>query len=288
MGVRSTAALFGAVAAAGMLAACASTPEGPVAPEVRRAEVVKVEITEQTFTDFTGVIHVKVDPGSDAGMVLDAADWSVSLKGEQLADGQLALGRPLSAGEVIEIPFRSAYAPNDEALGALLEKPSSLPGFYQGVVKASVGPRKIEFAYSHSAFVRSPRVPRLKMFHVEAAKFHEQKEIALVFFVDVENPNPFEIKFQGIDYDLVVDGKSIVQKGLAGVNAKVPPGSAARIEIPVSLVQDNFKDIEKLIKQPTTVPYKIDGDARLGLGHIPFELEGPIDLGAGTVKHAAD
>jgi LEA14-like dessication related protein len=289
MGVRSTAAFLGVVAVAGLFAACASTPEGPVAPEVRRAEVLKVEITEQTFTEFTGVIHVQVDPGSDAGLVADAADWNVSLKGEPIAKGRAELGQPIPAGgTVLQIPFRSAYAANDEALGALLEKPTSLPGFYQGAVLASVGPKKIEFAWSHSAFVRSPRVPRLKMFHVEAAKFHEQKEIALVFFVDVENPNPFEIKFQGIDYDLVVDGKPIVQKGLAGVNAKVPPGSAARIEIPVSLVQDNFKDIDRLIKQPTSVPYKIDGDARLGLGHIPFELEGPIDLGAGTVKHAAD
>ena len=288
MGVR-TAGWLSALTAAGMLAACASTPEGPVAPEARRAEVLKVEITEQTFTDFSGVIHVQVDPGADLALVADAATFAVALKGERVAEGRIELGRPIpGGGEVLKIPFQSRYASSDEALGALLEKPTSLPGFYQGVIEASVGPRKIEYAFSHTAFVRSPRVPRLKMFHVEAAKFHEQKEINLVFFVDVENPNPFEIRFQGIDYDLTVEGLPIVEKGLAGVNAKVPPGSAARIEIPVTLNAENFKDVARLIKQPTSAAYRIDGDARLGLGHIPFELEGPIDLGAGTMKHAAD
>lgn len=289
MGVRSTAGCLSVAAAAGLFAACAATPEGPVAPEARRAEVIKVEITEQSFTDFDGLIHVRVDPGADAGLVADAALWSLSLHGERMAEGRVELGRALPAGgEVMKLPFHSTYAANDEALGALLEKPTSLPGFFQGTIQASVGPRKIEYAFSHTAFVRSPRVPRLKMFHVEAAKFHEQKEIALVFFVDVENPNPFEIRFQGIDYDLLVDGRPIVQKGLAGVNAKVPPGSAARIEIPVTLDVENFKDVARLIKAPTSAVYRIDGDARLGLGHIPFELEGPIDLGAGTVRHAAD
>lgn len=288
MGIR-TAELFSALTATGLVAACATTPVGPVAPEARRAEVLKVEITEQTFTDFSGTIQVRLDPGDDMNLVADAARWSLAIKGELLAEGRAELGRPIpGGGEVVTIPFRSPYASNDEALGALLEKPSSLAGLFQGAIEATVGKRKLEYAFSHTAYVRSPRVPRLKMFHVEAAKFHDQKEINLVFFVDLENPNPFEIRFQGIDYDLHVEGTPIIQKGLAGVNAKVPPGSAARIELPVTLDQDNFKDVARLIKVPSTASYRIEGDARLGLGHIPFELEGPIDLGAGTTRHAED
>ena len=287
--VRSTAGWLSALTAVGMLAACATTPEGPAAPEARRAEVIKVEVTGQSFTDFHGVVHVRVDPGADFGMVADAVRWDLSIRGENLGDGRVELGRAIpGGGETIQIPFQSAYAKSDEKLGEILAKPTSLPAFFQGTVEASIGPRKLEYAFSHTAFVRSPRVPKLKMFHVEAAKFHELKEINLVFFVDVENPNPFEIRFQGIDYDLLVDELPIVQKGLAGVNAKVPPGSAARIEIPVTLTEENFKNVTRLIKTPTSVPYRLDGDARLGLGHIPFELQGPIDLGAGTIKHAQD
>ena len=288
MGVRSTAGVVSALTAAGMLAAWASTPEGPVAPVVRRAEVVKVEITEQSFTDFQGVVHLKVVAGQDQGLVLDAARWTLAIYGAQLADGRVELGRALPAsGDVIQIPFVAPYAADDVGLAKILEKPAALPGFFQGAVEASVGPRKVEYEFSHTAFVRSPRVPKLQMFHVEAAKFRDLKQINLVFFIDVQNPNPFEIRFQGIDFDLFVEEQPIVQKGLAGVNARVPAGTAARVEIPVTLDEANFRDVMRLIKQNTTAPYRIDGDARLGLGHIPFELEGPIDLGAGPVKHAA-
>lgn len=284
-----TAGWISALTATGLIVACVSTPDGPVAPEVRRAEVIKVEITEQTFTDFAGAIHVKVDAGADPNVVADAARWSLAVKGENLTEGRLDLSQRIpGGGTVLTIPFRAPYAPTDEALGALLETPSSLPGFFQGVIEASMGGTKLEYAFSHTAFVRSPRVPRLKMFHVEAAKFQEQKEINLVFLVDIENPNPFEVRFEGIDYDILVDDQTIVQKGVAGVKTRVPPGSAARIEIPLTLDQENFKDVARLVKVPTTASYRIEGDARLGLGHIPFELEGPIDLGAGTVRHAAD
>jgi LEA14-like dessication related protein len=289
MGVRSTAGVLTALTAAGVLAACASTPEGPVAPEVRRAEVVKVEITEQSFTDFQGLIHVKLEAGQDQGLVLDAARWTLSIYGKQLADGRVELGQALPAsGDVVKIPFLAPYAADDAGLAKVLEKPAALPGFFQGAIEASVGPRKFEYEYSHTAFVRSPRVPKLQMYHVEAAKFRDLKEINLVFFIDIQNPNPFDIRFEGIDYDLLVEEQAIVQKGLAGVNARVPAGTAARVEIPVTLSEENFQDVMRLIKQNTTAPYRITGDARLGLGHIPFELEGPIDLGAGTVKHAAD
>lgn len=258
-----------------LVAACAGAPvaKGPV---VSKADVPKIEATDQSFTSFTAVAHVQV-PGT--GTVAHATEAHYELlvvmgnERRTMAKGTMPLSAEVPAGGgLVQVAVPAPYA-SDEELGDVLEHEAPLEFILRGSV-ATDDARVLEF--SRAGMVRTPRVPLAKVWHVEASA--QDKEISLVFFVRVENQNPFELDLEGLTFDLSVDGKELVKQGKAGRKQRIPPSSTAQLEIPYVLGEKNFPAVAQVIRSKRRLEYMIDGVIRLGIGHIPIELTGPIDL----------
>lgn len=275
--LRSRLPLALATALAG--AACSSAQTVPDRPPVTRAEVDKLEVKDQNFTEFTAVAHVHIVPSAGQAVRAERATWELRLDGDERGSGTLPLDVEIPpGGAVIEVPVRTTYA-EGEKLSSILEREEALPLLFRGSVVTSDGH---VYEFSQAGRVRSPRIPEVKVWHVEAGAFPREQEIGLVFFVRLENRNPFEIQLEQLTYDLTVNGKKLIEDGTAGRAEKIPPASMADLEIPVTVGRADLPDIARYIKTGTGLTYDIDGTVRLGVGRIPFELNGPIELGKGA------
>lgn len=267
-----------AALASTLLGACAGGPPAPTAPVASRAEVNKLEIKDQSFTEFTAVAFVSV-PAGEQPIQAGKATFELLVNGEPRGSGTVPLNVQVPAGGgVVEVPARATYAEGDK-LSEVMQREEPLPILLRGSVETSDGH---VYEFSRSGRVRTPRVPDVKVWHVEAGAYPSEEKIGLVFFVQLENRNPFELQLEQMDYDLVINGKKMVAEGKAGRKERVPAASTAQLEIPLQLNKKNFPDVAKHIKSGSGLQYQIDGTIRLAVGQIPVELTGPIELGRGS------
>jgi LEA14-like dessication related protein len=263
--------------AALLAAACSSTPDTPERPAVQKAEVHHIEVKDQTFTEFTAVAHVEILPPQPVKAT--AAVWELQIDGEPTGSGTVQLGQEIGAqGGVVQVPATAAYG-KGEKLAQVLATQAPLSIVMRGHVDTSDGTR---WEFSKAGRVRAPRVPEVKVWHVEAGAFPQENQVGLRFFVRVENQNPFDIQLEQMTYDLSINGRKVIQQGTAGRKEKVPAASMAQLEIPLTLSERNFPEVKNAIRGSSQLDYAIDGVVRLGVGRIPVELTGPIELGRGS------
>lgn len=269
---------FGSLVAAALIAAgCSSTPDMPDRPPVQKAEVHRIEVKDQDFTQFTAVSHVEIMPQQTVRAT--GATWELLINGEPAGSGTVPLDKEIDAGGgVVEIPATAPYA-KGEKLAEVLASETPLSIIMRGHVDTSDGTR---WEYTKAGRVRAPRVPEVKVWHVEAGAFPQDNQVGLRFFVHVENRNPFDIQLEQMTYDLSINGKKVINQGTAGRKEKVPAASRAQLEIPLTLSERNFPEVKNAIRGSAGLDYAIDGVVRLGIGRIPVELTGPIELGRGA------
>ncbi len=245
-----------------------------IEPVVSRAEVVKIEAKDQSFTGFTSVAHVQIGASAKARKVREATyELLIGEARQPLASWQLQLDVDVPAeGGAIPLEVVSPYAGEGE-LQAILEREAPIPYIFRGTVKTDDGNA---WEFSRASMVRAPRVPVAKVWHVEASA--QGGEISLVFFLRLENQNPFDLQFEGLTFDLAVNGLSLAKEGKAGRKQSIPPSSTAQLEIPFLLSEANFPGVDQIIRSKRRMEYLIDGVIQLGIGHMPIELTGPIDL----------
>ncbi|WP_373048893.1 LEA type 2 family protein [Vulgatibacter sp.] len=265
------------LAAALLVTACSSAPEVPDRPPVQQAEVSRVEIRDQSFTGFTAVSHVQID--TQQAVQATQARYELVVDGEPAGSGTLPLSQAIPAGGgMVEVPVTASYG-KGEKLAQVLESQQPLAIVMKGAVETSDG---TWWEFQRAARVRAPRVPEVKVWHVEAGAFPDENRVGLVFFVRVENRNPFDIQIEQMTYDLSINGKRMIEEGTAGRKEKVPAASVAQLEIPLDLSEQNFPDVKNAIRRGGGLDYTLDGIVRLAIGRIPVELSGPIELGKGA------
>jgi LEA14-like dessication related protein len=260
-------------AAALTLAACSGAR--PVPTKSAKAEVERLEIRDQTFTEFTAAAHVRLPAGAKPVR----ASWQL-MGGDQPT--QLAASTQDLAGAspkdgILVVAGTAPYAEAD-SLAELLERTTPLPVLMRGTIETSDG---TTWDFSRAAMVRTPRTPEVSVWHVEAGSIPSEKRIGLVFFVRVENRNPFDIQLEHLVYDLSVNEVKLVEQGAAGNKKRVPPASTAEFEIPMTLDTENFPQVGDYLKPGRTLEYELDGELRLSIGHVPVQLSGPVKIGSG-------
>lgn len=256
---------------------CSSAPSVPDRPSSRQAEVSRIDVRDQSFTRFTAVAMVQID--SSQPVRAEEATWELVVNGEPGGSGTVPLGVDLpQGGGVVEVPATAAYG-EGEKLSEVLESQTPVAIVMRGTVRTSDGG---EWTFQRAGRVRAPRVPDVKVWHVEAGAFPRENRVGLVFFVEVENRNPFEIQLEQMTYDLSINGMKMIDQGTVGRMERVPPGSVAQLEIPLDLDEQNYPDVKNAIRRGGGLDYSIEGLVRLGVGRIPVELEGPIELGGGA------
>lgn len=99
----------------------------------------------------------------------------------------------------------------------------------------------------------------------------------LVFGIKVDNPNPFAIRVDALDYNLEIGGKPF-SKGLIDKPSEVGANASSVISIPVAVkYSDIFSSVVDLINKGSR-PYRIHGEAKLSFFSIPFNHTGELKL----------
>jgi len=268
------ATLLAVAALAAATFACSGTGEVPDRPAVREAHVERLLVRDQDFVRFTAVAPVHL-PAQQATRARHAK-WEVLVEGEvvEKGEGPLSVDVPTGGG-VVEVAVQTRYGTGDK-LAAILEMEKPLSLIMRGSVHTEDG---TEWTFQRAGQLRGPRVPVVQVWHVEAGAFPDDNEISLVFHVQVENRNPFEIQLEQLLYDLSINGQRLIEQGIAGRKARVPPASVAQLEIPLTLSASNFPQVRDALRKRVALEYTLDGIVRLGVGRIPVALEGPIALG---------
>jgi LEA14-like dessication related protein len=99
----------------------------------------------------------------------------------------------------------------------------------------------------------------------------------IVFGVEVDNPNPFAVRVDDLNYAVEVGGKPI-GKGQIESSAQVGGRSKAVIDLPVPVkFSDVFSSLLDFVTTGTSA-YHIKGEARFGLIKVPFDKTGELKL----------
>ncbi|MGV8059820.1 MAG: LEA type 2 family protein [Smithellaceae bacterium] len=105
-------------------------------------------------------------------------------------------------------------------------------------------------------------------------------EVNLLFDLEVQNPNNFNLTFKSFEYTIYLKNEEI-GNGRLEKELLVPSSSTTRIQVPVVARFKNLSGSLKAVLTEGELPYKIEGKAEVGtvLGSrkFPFSNEGRIN-----------
>lgn len=100
----------------------------------------------------------------------------------------------------------------------------------------------------------------------------------IVFDLKVDNPNPFPLKVDALDYNLELGGKPF-SKGLIDTPTKVEAKQSTVVQVPVPIkYSDLFSSLMDFVGAGSQ-PYRIYGKAKVSYFNIPFNHTGELKLG---------
>jgi LEA14-like dessication related protein len=105
----------------------------------------------------------------------------------------------------------------------------------------------------------------------------------LVFALKVDNPNPFELKVDGLDYQVDVSGSPLTS-GVVNNPLAVGAKTASVIALPITVKYSDLFDSVTALLTNKQAPYRIKGAARIGVLSIPFEESGELAFKNGKLE----
>lgn len=257
------------VAALALLVSCAGAQK--TGPTVHKVRPHKVEIQDQDFTTFTPMAVLPL--ANDAPLKLVDATYEILVAGNKVASGKVALDTVLEPGERLELVAEPVPYADGDRMAEVLEMEGSLPILMKGEVRSAAGEI---YEFSKAGNVRTPRIPSIKVWHIEVSTYPDEDRLSVLFFVRVVNKNPFDIQLDELIYDLAVGGKTLISQGTAGTKEVIGAATGGQIELPVDLTKQNFGDVKKYLRSWSSLGYRIDGELRLGVGRMPVALTGEL------------
>lgn len=239
------------------VAACASAPEDkPTAePELLTYDAEKVDhsLGQATFT-FPWLLKNPTGSKVSVGKVsydLELEDRPERIKGEVVLDADVPAGGESKGSFNVSIPF----ATTDEAFAQRAQKPALR--FWVTATFAIAGP-KGEEAYigEYHGEVFGPQKPKVTM-RAEAARY-EDVQYDLSFQVKINNPNPFPIPLEGLQYQLEVMGEQLSEGELAS-GVEMAPASELVFDIERNVGKDEHQELAKKLKGAQAIPYALKG-----------------------------
>ena len=106
-------------------------------------------------------------------------------------------------------------------------------------------------------------------------------EVNVLFGLDVQNPNRFDLTFKSFEYTVFINNEEI-GSGRLEKEILIPSSSLTRVEVPVAAKFKDWRVTLKAVIKDDNLPYKIVGKTDiqtiLGTVHYPFSKEGFIKL----------
>lgn len=118
--------------------------------------------------------------------------------------------------------------------------------------------------------------PKAQVMDVVVDSFDSEK-LALVFDVQVYNPNDFELKISSLDYKVQISGRQLTE-GKMNSGLKLPANGNVLLKVPLNFrLSDLFASISEVLSK-RSAPYTFTGSANIGLFKIPFDKTGELKL----------
>jgi LEA14-like dessication related protein len=107
------------------------------------------------------------------------------------------------------------------------------------------------------------------------------KEINFLFGIEVENPNPFDLKLRGLEYKAYLADQE-VGNGRLEKEVLIAKSSSTLVQIPLQTDLKSLSNPLGLFLSGKDLRYKIEGaaviTARLGTTTLPFSKSGEINM----------
>ncbi len=105
-------------------------------------------------------------------------------------------------------------------------------------------------------------------------------EMNLLFDLDVQNPNSFDLTFKSLEYTVYLQNEEI-GNGRLQKELLIPSASTTCLQVPVVAGFKDFSGSLKAILTQADLPYKIEGKATVktafGSSQFPFSNEGRLN-----------
>lgn len=256
------------VSLCGALCAC-SGKQGPPPEDPPFVKPGRVRTAQQTLGTFTLEFNGNVMNPTSKEITITGVRYDLTHEDEILNEGMLALSVTVPAGgeALVQLPIAVEYARDLEELEEFLTV-EKLPVLLDAVLTTHGD----DIVWGQKGFVRGPRMPTVVLGNTNAAR-QRHDAIAVTFFLEIHNENPFEVKIGKFSYILTLEGVEIAD-GIVGAKQTAPPGSNLIFEVPVGLTEENIPGLGKIVKEKNALSYKLTGKLEVG------ELRRDVDIDA--------
>ncbi len=130
---------------------------------------------------------------------------------------------------------------------------------------------------------RNMQKPKAELATIEV-KSTDGKGTLLLFGIRVENPNPFPLKVDSVQYEVEIAGRKLAEEKIAQPT-EVAAKSTAIVQLPMRLkFADLFSSIGELLRNDFAA-YRLKGSAQVGLFNLPFDESGQFKIENGMITH---
>ena len=125
--------------------------------------------------------------------------------------------------------------------------------------------------------------PKAELKTVEV-KNADGKGALLLFGIEVENPNPFPLKVDSVQYVVELAGRKLAEEKI-DTPTEVAAKSTAVVQLPMRLMYaDLFTSIGDFLRNDFAA-YRLKGSARFGFFNLPFDESGQFKIENGVITH---
>ncbi len=239
----------------------------------------RMEMSSMSLLEGTLLFYFDVQNPNPLGANLDQASYKLTVDRQLMAEGIMDQGVRIGAGatETVKVPVTIHYLDVFKSLSDLAQK-QEIPYDISGMFSV-LG---FSLPYNVTGQLPVPKVPSISLQGVKFSKLSMTGATA-DFKVMIENPNPFGLPIDGLEYGIDLNGIRLAS-GKTSQSAVISQNGRTTIKIPAQI---NFADMGKGVYQllsGKSADYRMEGNmifdaAGGGKQTYPFTRQGEVSLG---------
>lgn len=235
------------------------------------------EIEEQSLRAAVLVFPWELQNPTAKKAGVGSVEWTFALDDEEPISGKAVIDKeaPAAGYAAGTIRVELVTSTKAEAFAARKDKVAlkyTMTATFE--VQSRYGDETIEAEWFGEIF--PPRRPEVTI-KAEAGRYGD-RNYELSFEISIGNPNPFKIELGGLDYVLTVNDIEI-SKDLLARGKRVDPSSAIIFEIQRFIGRDDLPELANSLRGLDTIPYKLEGELKVGEIVIATPVTGEITFG---------
>ncbi len=247
---------------------------------IKKPEVTFESMSMRDMSLFEGtmVFHLNVSNPNPIGVHLSSINYNLKINNKDFLNGVLDKGMTLRANgiEPIELPVRVNYLKFFNSVSEFITRDEvswDLSGSFQVM--------GFDIPYHANGQLAIPKLPKVSLRRVDVSKI-SFTGASLVFLLDIENKNSFEIDLKALDYSIKV-GNSRFASGKTKKITHIGNNKKSTLNIPVNVsFMELGRSAYNLLKKSSS-GYELSGNMTFGVPvmgekNFPFSKTGKVTL----------